>query len=36
LEGAIAGDALYLFQARPITTLGPQVRTGRFASSGGV
>jgi len=25
LEGAIAGGALYLFQARPITTLGPQV-----------
>jgi rifampicin phosphotransferase len=35
LEGAIAGDALYLFQARPITTLGPQVRAGRVASSGG-
>src|SRR5215207_1136615 len=32
LEGAIAGGALYLFQARPITTLGPGVRGKRSTS----
>jgi pyruvate,water dikinase len=33
LEGAIAGDVLYLFQARPITTLGSRVRVAGSTSS---
>jgi rifampicin phosphotransferase len=33
-EGAIAGDAIYLFQARPITTLSTKVQAG-FAAAGG-
>ena len=32
LEGAIAGDGLYLFQARPITTLGTCACVGSFVS----
>lgn len=34
LEGAFAGGALFLFQARPITTLGSRVRARMLAAAG--
>lgn len=34
LEGAFAGGDLFLFQARPITTLGSRVRAGMLAGAG--